>query len=118
MGAPLARRGAAVGAVLAGASPSKNRDHRVAPACKGRDHQPGGTSFRFNGMLGGPAGAKRSPGADVRGPVDLAGHDSADVVSHPPITLLVGMIYRASLTLLVSIFVWPSLVCSTLPSIH
>ena len=56
VGATLARRGAAVGAVLAGASPSKNRDHRGAPACKGRAHLPGGPSFRFNCMLGGPAG--------------------------------------------------------------
>ena len=55
-----------MGARLAGASPSKARDHRGGPGEQGPCHQPGASSFRFIGMLGGPGTSERLAGGHGR----------------------------------------------------
>ena len=50
----LPARHVGAGAVLAGASPSKNRDRAGVTGAQAPRHQPGAPTFRFNRMLGGP----------------------------------------------------------------
>ena len=66
-----------MGARLAGASPSKARDHRGGPGAQEPRHQPGASSFRFISMLGGPVLARRLSFGVVSGP-------SAAGVQHAP----------------------------------